>query len=151
MRRLAWVALAVVLAVGLVVGVTDREPPTDVERTRQISESLMCPACNGETVANSQAPVAVNMRRQIAKRVADGESDQEIRDAMAAAYTERILLNPPRSGAAGIVWVLPVVALFAALAGLVLAFRRWRVPAQAVATPEDVEAARRARQASAEA
>lgn len=148
MRRLAWVALAAVLAVALVIGVTDREPPSDAERAQSIAGSLMCPACNGESVAGSQHPVAANMRRQIAQRIKAGESDQEIVDALAAPYTERIILNPPKSGVAGLVWVLPVAGLVAALAGLVLAFRRWRVPEGAVATPEDVAAAERARRAS---
>lgn len=125
MRRLAWLCLAAVVAVALVIGVTDREPATADERARRIGDSVMCPACSGETVSNSQAPVAVNIRRQIQARVAEGQSDQEIRDALAAAYGERVIMNPPKSGVAGLVWVLPVVALVAAAAGLVVAFRRW--------------------------
>lgn len=125
MRLLAWLGLAAVVAVALVIGVTDREPATADERARRIGDSVMCPACSGETVSNSQAPVAVNIRRQIQARVAEGQSDQEIRDALAAAYGERVIMNPPKSGVAGLVWVLPVVALVAAAAGLVVAFRRW--------------------------
>jgi cytochrome c-type biogenesis protein CcmH len=85
----------------------------------------MCPACSGETVADSQAPVAVNIRKQIARKVAEGESDDEIREDLAATYGDRVILNPPKSGIAGLVWVLPVAVLVAAFAGLVLAFRRW--------------------------
>lgn len=125
MRKLAWLALAAVVAVALVVGVTDREPASADERARRIGESVMCPACSGETVGNSQAPVAVNIRRRIQAWVAEGRSDQEIRDALRAAYGDRVIMNPPRSGVAGLVWVLPVAALVAAGAGLVVAFRRW--------------------------
>jgi cytochrome c-type biogenesis protein CcmH len=125
-RKVAWAALAVVVAVALVIGVTDRSPASDEERAHDIARTVMCPACSGETVADSQAPVAVNIRRQIAQRVADGESGEEIRDALAATYGERILLNPPKSGLAGLVWVLPVAALVIASAGLFFAFRRWR-------------------------
>lgn len=125
MRRFAWLALAAVVAVALVIGVTDRDPATADERARRIGDSVMCPACNGETVTGSQAPVAVNIRRQIQSRVADGQTDQEIRDSLAASYGDRVILNPPRSGIAGLVWVLPVAALVAAVAGLVVAFRRW--------------------------
>jgi cytochrome c-type biogenesis protein CcmH len=124
-RRLAWLALAAVIAVALVIGVTDRSPATAEERARRIGDTVMCPACSGETVADSQAPVAVNIRRQIAGKVAEGKSDREIRDELASRYGERVILNPPRSGVAGLVWVLPVVALIAAVAGLVVAFRRW--------------------------
>jgi cytochrome c-type biogenesis protein CcmH len=125
-RRLAWLLLAAVVAVALVIGVTDRSPATADERARRIGDTVMCPACSGETVADSQAPVAVNIRRQIAEKVADGKSDREIRDELAATYGERVILNPPRSGIAGLVWILPVVGLFAAAAGLAVAFRRWR-------------------------
>ena len=125
MRRLAWLGLAAVVAVALVIGVTDRDPATADDRTRRIGDSVMCPACNGETVTNSQAPVARNIRQQIQTRVAEGQSDQEIRDALAASYGDRVIMNPPRSGIAGLVWILPVAALVAAAAGLVVAFRRW--------------------------
>jgi cytochrome c-type biogenesis protein CcmH len=125
MRKLAWLGLLVVVAIALVVGTTDREPATADERTRRVAETVMCPACSGETVADSLAPVAVNIRRQIAARVADGQSDTEIRNALRATYGDRVILNPPSSGLAGLVWVLPVAALVAAAAGLVFAFRRW--------------------------
>ena len=124
-RRLTWLALVAVVAVALVIGVTDRSPATADERARRIGETVMCPACSGETVADSQAPVAVNIRRQIADKVEQGRSDREIRDELAATYGERVILNPPRSGVAGLVWVLPVAGLVAAAAGLVVAFRRW--------------------------
>lgn len=125
MRKVAWAALGAVVAVALIIGVTDRSPATDQERAHRIGRTVMCPACSGETVTDSQAPVAVNIRRQISQRISAGESDDEIRDALATAYGERVILTPPKSGVAGLVWVLPVAALVAAAAGLVLAFRRW--------------------------
>ena len=145
MRRLAWLLLGAVVLVALTVGLTDRHPATNDERTHRIGRTVECPACSGETVADSQAPVAVNIRRQIAARVAAGESDDHIRAALAATYGPRVILNPPHSGVAGLVWVLPVAALVVAAAGLVVAFRRWRVPTDIVVTDEDLAAAERAR------
>jgi cytochrome c-type biogenesis protein CcmH/NrfF len=89
----------------------------------------------------------VNIRRQIAQRISQGRTDQEIRDELANAYGRQILMNPPRSGIAGLVWVLPVAGLVAALAGLAFTFRRWRTPPGGGVTPDDLAAVDRARRA----
>ena len=127
MRRWgAWVVLLVVVAGALVVGTQTSGAKTDSERVQSIAKSVRCPTCRGQSVADSDAPAAANVRKDIERRVADGQSDDDIRSALAARFGDGILLTPPRSGVAGLVWVLPVVAVVAAAAGLTLAFRRWR-------------------------
>jgi len=125
-RFVAWAALGVVVIGALVFGTTDRDPQTEAERVQAIAESVACPACSGQSVASSDAPAAANLRADIERRVAEGESAEEIRAAYADRFGDEILLNPPSSGAAAVVWVLPVVAVVAGGAGLVVAFRRWR-------------------------
>jgi len=126
-RRWApWVALVVVVAVALVIGIRDREPKTDAERVQAIAESVACPACSGQSVASSDVAASRNLRADIERRVAAGEGADEIRAAYAARFGDDILLNPPRSGSAALVWIIPVVVVVAAGAGLTLAFRRWR-------------------------
>lgn len=125
-RRLSWVALGIVVIAALVVGTRPEGAKTDEERAQDIAESIACPACNGQSVASSDAIASQNIRTEIERRVADGERDDEIRSAFAARFGDDILLNPPRSGAAGLVWVIPVVGVVAAGAGLTVAFRRWR-------------------------
>lgn len=127
MRRwIGWMLLVVVVAGALVVGTRTDGPPTDAERVDAIAHSVRCPTCRGQSVADSDAPAAANVRTDIVRRVEEGESDDEIRSALAARFGESILLTPPRSGVAGLVWVLPVLGLVAAAAGLTFAFRRWR-------------------------
>lgn len=121
-----WVLLVVVVIGALVVGTQDSGAKSDRERVQSIAKSVRCPTCRGQSVADSDAPAAANVRKDIERRVADGQSDDEIRSALAARFGDSILLTPPRDGVAGLVWVLPVLALVAALAGLTLAFRRWR-------------------------
>ena len=118
--------LGAVVVVALAFGVRDRDSKTEAQRVQAIAESVACPACSGQSVASSDAPAAANLRNDIERRVAAGESDDEIRAAYAERFGDEILLNPPRSGAGAVVWVLPVVAVAAAGAGLVVAFRRWR-------------------------
>jgi len=125
-RRLAWAAVGVAVVVALAIAVTDRAPRTDAERVDAIAATVACPACAGESARDSVARAAQIVRNEIATRVAAGESDDEIRAALADSYGDSILLTPPRSGAASLVWVLPVAGLVVALAGLGFTFRRWR-------------------------
>ncbi|MEN3271474.1 MAG: cytochrome c-type biosis protein CcmH [Actinomycetota bacterium] len=127
MRRWGgWILLVVVVIGALVVGTRPSGTNTNAERVQSIAKSVRCPTCRGQSVADSDAPAAANVRKDIERRVADGQSDDDIRSALAARFGDGILLTPPRSGVAGLVWVLPVVAVAAAAGGLTLAFRRWR-------------------------
>jgi cytochrome c-type biogenesis protein CcmH len=120
------VALVIVVIGALVVGTRDDGARTDAERVESIASSVRCPTCRGQSVADSDAPAAGNVRTDIARRVGEGESNDEIRRALADRFGESILLTPPRSGVAGLVWVLPALGLVVAVAALTFAFRRWR-------------------------
>lgn len=126
-RRLGWLAMTVVAVAALLIGVSeDREPSTPGERAHHLAESIQCPTCNGQSVADSDATASRFIREQIDDRIDAGASDDDIRDELAASYGDDILLTPERSGLAGLVWVLPVAVLIVALGGIALAFRRWR-------------------------
>jgi cytochrome c-type biogenesis protein CcmH len=121
-----WIVLLVVVVGALVAGTQDRGDRTDADRVQSIAESVRCPTCRGQSVADSDAPAAANVHKDIERRVAAGESDDQIRAALAARFGDGILLSPPSSGVAGLVWVLPVVAVVASAGALTFAFRRWR-------------------------
>ena len=146
----AWAPFAVmaVLVVGaLVVGTSRDEGPTsNAERVYDVARTIACPECSGQSVAESDISVSREIRRDIAARIEAGQTDDEIRAYYADRFGEEVLLTPSASGATGLVWVLPVVAGVAALAGLVLVFLRWRSRPPGAATDEDralVEAALR--------
>jgi cytochrome c-type biogenesis protein CcmH len=127
MRRwFGWIALALVVTGALIVGTTGGGRRTDAERVQSIARSVRCPTCRGQSVADSDAPAAANVRKDIERRVADGQSDDEIRGALADRFGDSILLTPPSRGVAGLVWVLPVLGTVIAFVGVALAFRRWR-------------------------
>ena len=145
-RLLGWLALTVVLAGTLLYGVTDEGGPrTPGERARNLAESVACPQCDGQSVADSDSEASTAIRERIEERIAAGASDAEIRDELANAYGEHLLLEPGRSGVSSLVWALPVAALVASIAGLVFAFRRWREGAGAQASAADRELVERAR------
>jgi cytochrome c-type biogenesis protein CcmH len=125
--RWVWLAMAVVLAVALVIGAQGRSGPmTEAQRVKHIASEIRCPTCRNQSAAESDAAAAKAVRDEIDRRVRDGQSDGEIVAFMVSRYGSDILLKPEGSGIASLVWVLPVVAVVVALAGLALAFRRWR-------------------------
>ena len=96
-------------------------------------------------MADSDAPAAKAIRTQIDRQIDEGRSDDEIREYVLSRYprSEQV---PPRSGLAGLVWVLPVAAVVLAAAALAVAFRRWRVVGdRRVASEEDRVLVERAR------
>ena len=145
--RWPWIVLIALLAGGLVVAaVGDRGPRTSAERARAVSESVACPTCQGQSVADSSAPSARAIRTEVGRRIEAGETDDQIRDYIAGIYGEEALLTPPSDGVAGLIWFLPVAGLVVALAALAVVFRRWQVPEDVQVSDEDqvlVEQARR--------
>jgi cytochrome c-type biogenesis protein CcmH len=145
-RTAGWLVLAAVALAALLVGVLDPGGPrSDADRARDLAKSVACPVCDGQSVADSDSEAAKGIRAQIADRIEAGASDGQIRDELAAAYGERVLLTPGRSGLASLVWTLPVVVLVAGLAGLALTFRRWRSGGPVAASDADRELVARAR------
>ena len=124
-RRALWVLLGVVVVVALALGTQSSGTRSADERVQSIGSGVRCPTCAGQSVSTSDAPAAAAIRTQIREDIADGRSDADIRARLTASYGDDILLNPPRSGFAGLVWVVPVAAVVIAFGGLALAFRRW--------------------------
>ena len=107
--------------------------------------TLLFTQCWG-IAADSDAEASIAIRELIEQRIAEGASDERIRDELAAAYGEQVLLTPRSDGVSGLVWAVPVVALVLAFAGLAYAFVRWRGGGTARASEADralVEQARR--------
>jgi cytochrome c-type biogenesis protein CcmH len=127
MRSLSWAALALVAVAALAYGTVDDGPTrTTEDRVREIAGTIRCPACAGESAANRDAGAARAVRTEIADRLDQGQSGDEIRDYFASRYGDDILLNPPATGAGALVWIIPVVATVTAAGGLAFAFARWR-------------------------
>lgn len=87
-------------------------PPSDAARASTIAEGLRCPTCQGLSVADSTAPIATTMRDVIAEQIAEGRTDEQIREHFVARYGEWILLSPTVGGLGWVVWLLPVLLVF---------------------------------------
>lgn len=125
-QLLPWLVMGVLLVTAFAVSTRgDSRPETTQARVNRVASEVRCPTCRQLSAAESDAPAAEAVRVAIAKRVAQGQSDSEIRAFLVRAYGKDILLKPGGSGVAGLVWALPVAAFVCALAGLAFAFRRW--------------------------
>ncbi len=137
-RRAMWAVMGVLLVGALAIGSQRSGPVTDEARVRRIGSDLRCPTCQGMSVADSDAPAAVGIREEIARRVAEGrETNGQIKDFILGLYPN-ISLRPETSGLGLVVWALPVVAAAAVIGGLTLVLvRRRRRPEPAGLSDED--------------
>ncbi|MDP1819209.1 MAG: cytochrome c-type biogenesis protein CcmH [Acidimicrobiales bacterium] len=136
-RRGSWLVIVALVVVALVRNGVDERPTTNEDRVRSIASTMKCPVCRSQSVADSDVAAARAIRVEIARRVGAGESDDQIRDAIADTYGEGVQLTPRAGGLAGLVWILPVVAVVVALAALSAAFARWRRTSPTSATEAD--------------
>ena len=137
-RWASWLLMGMVLAVALVAATRpDDAARTPEDRIFAIARTTKCPTCRSQSVAESEAPIAKEMRADIARRVESGETDDEIRDFLRSRFGEEIELRPSASGVTGLVWVIPVVAMVLASVGLAMVFRRWRRSTAVEATDAD--------------
>lgn len=126
-RRWSWLIIFALVLVALVRNEVAAGPPqTPDERVQAIASQMKCPVCKSQSVANSDSPAAKAIKVEVTRRVGLGQSDGEIRAAIASTYGADVQLTPSASGFAGLVWILPVVALVIALAVLSGTFARWR-------------------------
>jgi cytochrome c-type biogenesis protein CcmH/NrfF len=105
------------------------------ENASTIAAQLLCPACQGESVAQSQSPMAAAMRDTIAQQLAAGRSPGQVRQWFVDRYGPGILADPPYGGLGILLWLLPAAAAAVLLLLLLRALRR-RAPAGSRA-PDD--------------
>jgi cytochrome c-type biogenesis protein CcmH len=146
---LPWVLLAGVVAAVVVWVAWPSGEPTDAERVQAVAAGIRCPDCESLSAADSQTISARAIRRDIARRIDEGQSDPTIEQAYADRYGPSILLEPERGGLGLIVWGLPVLFLAVGALVLVVALRRWRGAERQRATDDDAALVRAERAAEA--
>jgi cytochrome c-type biogenesis protein CcmH len=140
-----WIALGVVAVVVVAWVAWPSGSESDTERARALAAELRCPDCESLSAADSQTQSARAIRRDLRDRIAEGQSNAEIRQVYVDRYGESILLKPEPDGLGLVVWGLPVLFVVLAGAGLVVAFRRWRRAPPMTASEADEELVRSVR------
>ena len=152
MRRLALIAL-----IALLVALVARTAALAVEpdeilknpqleaRARQLSEELRCMVCQNQSIDDSAAPLARDLRLLVRERLTAGDSDQQVLNYLVARYGEFVLLKPRFELQNLLLWGLPPFALVAGMIALFVTARRRRtvnlqVPALSAAEQQRVAA-----------
>lgn len=99
--------------------------PTLDQRVHDVGEQLKCPVCQHESVADSSASIAEQMRLVIREQLQQGKSEQEVLNYFAAHYGEQILLTPQPQGFNLLAWLMPVLMLLFGLGLLTFVTRDW--------------------------
>jgi cytochrome c-type biogenesis protein CcmH len=142
-----WVA-RVVLALALLAapGALAVEPdeilpdPALEARARALSKELRCMVCQNQSIDDSDAPLARDLRVLVRERLQAGDGDQQVIDFLVARYGEFVLLRPRFSSRTALLWLGPAVILLIGAFGLFVIARRYRTPAASeLANPEPAQ------------
>lgn len=123
--------LAIVLVVaGLVSGgavAKEAQPvgdPAIERRAMDLAQQLRCLVCQNQTIADSNADLANDLRQQIRQMLSQGASDDQVRDYMTARYGDFVLYRPPLRPVTLLLWFGPALLLGGGLAALFIVLRR---------------------------
>lgn len=127
--RLSRLLLPLLLVAAAPALAIDREQAFDdpalQARYEALTRELRCTVCQNQTIADSNASLARDLRREVQRMMAEGRTDQEIRDFLTARYTDFVLYKPPVKPQTYLLWAAPVLLLLGGLgaAGAVIARR----------------------------
>jgi cytochrome c-type biogenesis protein CcmH len=108
-------------------------------RARALSRELRCMVCQNQSIDDSEAPLARDLRILVRERLTAGDSDPQVVDFLVARYGEFVLLKPRFEWQTAALWFTPAAALLAGAIAIVAAIRRRRTAPQTVAplSPEE--------------
>ena len=107
--------------------------PAVEKRMRELGEELRCLVCQNQTIADSSAPLAVDLRNQLRTQIAQGRSDSQIRDYMVERYGDFVLYRPPMRARTALLWAGPFLLI--AIGAGIFFFMIRRRPAAAPGAP----------------
>jgi cytochrome c-type biogenesis protein CcmH/NrfF len=115
-RRAAYAALLLLVLAATAAVWRSTHPAEPADPAQRLTAGLRCPACQGESVADSQSPIAAAMRDAIHQQLAAGRRPDQVRQYLVQRYGAGVLATPPARGADLLLWLAPVLVLAAATA-----------------------------------
>jgi cytochrome c-type biogenesis protein CcmH len=117
--------LLLLLACGLALA---QEDPALEKRVRDLSHELRCLVCQNQTLADSNAPLAVDLRNQVREQLQSGKSERDVVEFLVARYGDFVLYRPPLKASTALLWAGPFILLVFGLFLLALRMRRKAPP-----------------------
>ena len=136
-RIVAAIACAVALAAFGQADEVAKPDPVVEARLKDLGEELRCLVCQNQTIADSAAPLALDLRNQIRTMVRQGKSDDEIRAYMVDRYGDFVLYKPPLKGTTLLLWIGPFALLAIGAVVIVIVARSRRAAAPAGEVPPE--------------
>ena len=111
---------------------------SEAQRIRDLSEKLRCLVCQNQSLADSNAELAEDLRKEVRTQVAAGKTDEQIVGYMVERYGDFVLYEPPFKATTALLWIGPFVLLAAGAVALVAVLRRRRAaPEEQPLGPDD--------------
>lgn len=98
----------------------------DRERFRELTKELRCPKCQNQDIADSNAPIAADLRKEIFRMLGEGKDNQQIIDFMVDRYGDFVRYKPALTGKTAVLWFAPAGLLLGGLVVIALIVRRRR-------------------------
>jgi cytochrome c-type biogenesis protein CcmH len=135
--------VAVRWLLALWVGVALAQDPAALDRrVASLAHELRCLVCQNQTIADSNAPLAVDLRNQIREQIAAGRTDKDVIDFMVERYGDFVLYRPPLKATTVVLWAGPFFFLIVGAYLLVRFVRRRRVAEPRLSKAERAKAAK---------
>ena len=115
---------------------------TERQRYRTLVEELRCPKCQNQNIADSNAPIAMDLRREIFRMLEEGKSNEQIVDYLVDRYGDFVRYKPPVNGKTLLLWYGPIALLVLGFVVLAVILRRRSRGSEALATNSLSEAER---------
>ena len=123
-RHLVLFCLVLALPAVAVIETYEFSNPELEKRYHVLSQELRCPKCQNQNIADSNAPIAQDLRRLLYQQLESGASDQEILDYMVARYGEFVRYRPAFDRATAVLWFAPLILLLLAAVTVFMVLRR---------------------------
>ncbi|WP_430539310.1 cytochrome c-type biogenesis protein [Luteibacter jiangsuensis] len=136
-RALLWLALCLLPVVAYTQAIQPLPFHDRAEEVRfqKLTSELRCPMCQNETLADSNAPIAHDLRRQVFEMIQAGKSDDEIKTYLVDRYSQFVLYKPPVEPSTWLLWFGPLALLAAGAVVVAVQVRRRARQNPTVGTP----------------